>query len=1224
MDDSRFSGDGQKCAGDDAGDDLTVKSDKVKKGLPGWGRILVRTVAWIAGITVILMAVVQITLSPALLTRVINNAARDYIDGNVEFGKVSVSAIKSFPFLNVTLDSVVVTYPSERYAEYENDGQKAFLMKMGESGNADTLASFSKFSVSVDLPALIGGNIHIPNIWLSGPRIFAKSYNDSTANWNIFKTGTQDVEGNPEDSAKAGNGLPKILLERISLDGRPFIVFCSREDTLFAALNLKEMKFRGRFATYSPERNRIGFMVDSLFIGGRYSGDTLAFALQKLRMREQKGDFSLKAKAGAALATRSFGRVFLPVEIDSRVSFLKDTVPSLTVRKLTANIAGLPVDLQADLRFCTDSIRMSGNAAVKDCKVNDILRFWGRNLIPALSDLKTDAVISMEASFDGWYNMDGSMLPEFDIRLRIPESPVSYSSIRMESNLAADIWAKGGGDAPVDAGINDFHMKGRALDISLKGSGADLLGKDPLFDIDGSLNISLDTLKQYIRKSTGMDVSGRLDAMAKGKIRMSQINPYTFADADLAANLRSDRLAVHSGKDSIDLHIDSLKVFLATTDAKYDRAVTDSRRTLALVVNLDSTSVRYKDAFSVTGKSLSLKAQNDAAILDNKDSSSYYPFGGRLDIGKLALTDADSNRVVLVNSANTFRISPSKADKEIPVLSLKSDSRAIGMKYAFNRAGIRDLDIDIVATKSDIRRKRMAKAFVDSLVRRFPDVPRDSLFSHLKSLRGQIKIPDWLSEQDFRKNDLNFKLSGSLAKYFREWDFYGGVKFKKTAVMTPQFPLRTSFDDFDGYITNDEFTLKSFTLKSGRSDLKASGKLSGLRRALLNNGPVSLALSIDSDSLNINQLLGAYSFGKKFSERADSLKTAASTANDREYENMVVVDTLTGNDITETALIVVPANLVADVKIKAGNVLFAKMDMDTLTANMKIKERCVQLTEINASSNVGSLSFDGFYSTRTKRDISAGFSLNLMDITAEKIIEMMPAVDTLMPMLQSFYGNLDCELAATAQIDTTMNIIMPSLNGVLRIKGKDLALVESEDLYKIAKILKFKDIHNIHIDDMSVEGVIGNNKVEIFPFVLTVDRYSMALSGIQGLDQSFRYHISILKSPLLIRFGVDLWGDDFDNMKFRIGRAKYKDANVPVFSSVIDQTRLNLLESIRNIFTKGVDAAVRENESQQAIEGYKEKIDYSNAAETDMESLSPEEEARLESDSEADSAAENQ
>ena len=1187
--------------------------------ISGKGRTLLKVFLWIIGIAAVLMTAVQITLSPAMLTRIVNGIADDYIDGDLDFGKVSVSVVKSFPNLNVTLDSVVLTYPTDRYAGYEDGSQRARLLRMGKAETGDTLAAFRRFSASIDLTSLAAGAIRIPDIELTAPRIFAKSYDDSTANWNIFRTSSgdampdsTDIRDSDADTASLFSSLPKITLERICLDGKPFIVFCSSQDTLSAALRIKEMKFRGRLSTRQMHRNRIGFMADSLFVGGRLGGDTLAFAMQKLRLREQKGHFGLQAKAGAAIATRSFGRIFLPVEIESRVSFVRDSLPGISIHRLTADIAGLPIDVKGDARFRPDSIYIKGNARIDQCRMNDILRFWGRQLIPALSKLKTDATISMNADVDGWYNAGTGSIPAMDVTLNIPESPISHSGIRMDSNIAADIRVKGGGGAPADLIINDFHTKGKALDIALKGSASDLLGDDPLFDIDGGIGISLDTLGQFIRKSTGLAVSGRLSANAKGRIRMSQISPYAFADADLTGFIRSDRLDIHSEKDSIDLSIDSLDIVLATMGNRYDRRVEEGTRMIALSARLDSTSIRYKDAFSVSGSGLSLKAQNDAAILDAGDSSSCYPFGGKLEIGRLSMTDSDSSRIVLRNSTNTFRISPSKADKEIPVLSLKSDSKAIRLRAAFDRASIRDLGINIVATKSDARRKRMARAFVDSLARRFPDVPRDSLFSHLRKMRGTVTLPDWLSEQDFRKNDLNFKLGDSMAKYFREWDFYGDLKFRRASVMTPAFPLRTSLNDFDGYITNNELTLRGFTLRSGRSDIEAAGSLTGLRRALLNNMPVNLDLDIRSRTLNINELLGAYALGQRLGERKDSLAVAADSVDDETYEDMVAVDTLSSDVTPQTALIVVPANLVADISLDASNVTFSKMNMSTMKAHMTVKERCVQLTDIQAVSNVGNLAFDGFYSTRTKSDISAGFSLNLTDITAEKIVEMMPAVDTLMPMLKSFYGKLDCELAATAQIDTSMNILLPSLNGVLRIKGEDLALVESEDLYKIAKILKFKDIHNIKIDDMSVEGIIGDSKVEIFPFVLNIDRYSLAMSGIQSLDQSFRYHISILKSPLLIRFGVDLWGPDFDSMKFRIGRAKYKDANVPVFSSVIDETRLNLLRSIRNIFSKGVDAAIRENEKQEAVEDYKDEIGYRNAAETDMEELSSEESATLE------------
>ena len=112
------------------------------------------------------------------------------------------------------------------------------------------------------------------------------------------------------------------------------------------------------------------------------------------------------------------------------------------------------------------------------------------------------------------------------------------------------------------------------------------------------------------------------------------------------------------------------------------------------------------------------------------------------------------------------------------------------------------------------------------------------------------------------------------------------------------------------------------------------------------------------------------------------------------------------------------------------------------------------------------------------------------------------------------------------------------------------------------------------------------------------------MSGVQNLDMSFRYHVSMIKSPMLFRFGVDLYGNDFNHMKFRLGKAKYKSADVPVFSAEIDRTRFSLSESIRNIFAKGVDNAIAEHQRQNAIEEHKKAIGYVEAIDMEMEQLS--------------------
>ena len=152
---------------------------------------------------------------------------------------------------------------------------------------------------------------------------------------------------------------------------------------------------------------------------------------------------------------------------------------------------------------------------------------------------------------------------------------------------------------------------------------------------------------------------------------------------------------------------------------------------------------------------------------------------------------------------------------------------------------------------------------------------------------------------------------------------------------------------------------------------------------------------------------------------------------------------------------------------------------------------------------------------------------------------------------------------------------------------------------------------------MIVEGIIKDNVLEVFPFVLELDRYTMALSGLHNLDMSYRYHASFIRSPMVFKIGVDMYGPDYDNMKFKIGKPKYKNTKIPVFSAEIDQTIINLSQSIRGIFEKGVEIAVEENSRQEVIAGRKKEIGYVNAVEQKMEDLSDAEMKELEKNADA-------
>ena len=125
----------------------------------------------------------------------------------------------------------------------------------------------------------------------------------------------------------------------------------------------------------------------------------------------------------------------------------------------------------------------------------------------------------------------------------------------------------------------------------------------------------------------------------------------------------------------------------------------------------------------------------------------------------------------------------------------------------------------------------------------------------------------------------------------------------------------------------------------------------------------------------------------------------------------------------------------------------------------------------------------------------------------------------------------------------------------------------------------FKDKNIGEIQDLYVDAVIGDNKVEVYPFVLGVDKYKVALAGTQGFNGSMRYNISILESFLPFRFGIDIYGN-LDKWRISLGRNKYRKGRVPSFTADLDTMQVNLLDVIRNVYDRGVQNAME----QMAVE----------------------------------------
>ena len=1173
---------------------------------------MLKVVLWFIGIWAALLVILQLTLSEKVLTKVVNRYAAEYIDGDISFGSASVSMFKRFPRIFLTLEDFAVTYPADRFDVQEKMGAQGHLMYSGCGETADTLASFQRFSASINVMSLAGGTVRIPHLRLVQPRIFAHTYANGDVNWNIFKTESEDEA---EDTSSFV--MPDIELGRISFSRHPHIVYTDSRDTLFAVIDITRLAFNSEVRANAPisPRNRVGLMVDTMIVAGRIKSDTLALSVQKFYIQENDGALEIDGKGRAMLATNSFGRIPVPIEMSGNLEFPEDTVPAVALKGFKARFADIPLVADADLRMMEGRTGVKARVGIKDCRLNDVFHGFARNIIPELGKVTTDARITMMAECDGDYIHSTGKLPKIHATVQMPESVISHEDLdSLEVRLSLAAAGSTDSRGRINARIDSLKVETKGLAMNVCGDGRDLLGPDPALRVDGSLRAVMDSLVEILPDTLGITATGKITAKIGGEALMSQLSIYNFSRSSLSGSISSDALTFNSLSDTIDVDIKNMDIRIGPEERTSRRDSTRKFRLVGVSAEVKDADISYGEALKVQAKDFFISAKNSVEA-EADTAKKVHPFSGRLKARSLNIKDASSASLIVRESDNSFRIFPKRGQPKVPVLSLNSTNERILLTSGRNRLTLSDADIKARAAMNTVERRQKARAFMDSLANVYPDVPRDSLMAHLRAQRTARDIPEWLKEEDFKEQDLNIKLDETLAGYFRDWDITGSIGVTRGDVITPYFPLRNSLNGFDFNFSNDEVVIDKFSVTSGRSRIGAQGKLTGLRRALLGRRQSVLKLDLDitSDRMDANELFTAYRRGSMYVP-ADS--DTENLTDEELLAELTAVDTSAVTD-SATSLIVVPANLVAELNLNATNLKYTDLVADTITARMVMKERCIQITDTKALTNMGKMSFDAFYATRSKKDIKVGFDLDLDDITADKVIDLMPSIDTIMPLLKSFSGLLDCEIAATADLDTNMNLVMPSINGIIRIGGEDLTISESDMYRDLARKLMFRNKNEGQIKQMNVEGVINNNTLEVFPFILKVDRYMLALSGIQSLDMSYRYHASLIQSPFLIKLGVDVYGDDFDNMKFRVGKAKYRSDNIPVFTSVVNQTKVNLLKSIREIFDKGVDAAINENIRQAAILDHKKSIGYVNAVDVKMEELSASEQKQLEEEAAA-------
>ena len=371
----------------------------------------------------------------------------------------------------------------------------------------------------------------------------------------------------------------------------------------------------------------------------------------------------------------------------------------------------------------------------------------------------------------------------------------------------------------------------------------------------------------------------------------------------------------------------------------------------------------------------------------------------------------------------------------------------------------------------------------------------------------------------------NYELSATKAG--NNWPITGDISFDQLYAYTPTFPLllkmpKTKFSFKPGVISLDHAKIEI-----GNSDIEATGKVYEFGDAFFDDKMLKGDLEVNSQMMDINQFIQALNEGEQPIEKEPEEILA--------QKQEAVSEPVS----TKPRSFVVPKKLDLTLNSRFKKVHYKNFQIDNLIGVIKVKDQKIDLANLQMTTMAAKMTTSAAYVSKKQGSASLDFDFKIFDIDLSKLTKLLPVLDTLIPMVSSFEGKVNTRMKGKTIIDRNLDMNAASIDAIAHVTGTDLVILSGETFEKMAKMLFFKNKEQNTIDTLDFAMIFKDKQIEIFPSMVTVDRYKVAIGGRHNLDLTYDYHVSILKSPMPFKAGIDLKGTEED-MDFKITKAKYK------------------------------------------------------------------------------------
>lgn len=1072
---------------------------KLKKAL----KITGISLGSLIGLVIILVLVVcWIVFSSSGLTKVAEKAIDKYSPARAKIDDVDLTLVGSYPFLGFRLNGLVV-YDDMEASPY------------------DTLAAIDAFTVTVDFKTLYKERkIILTNLFIDG--VYANLFTaaDGSSNLDVFGM-SQEEEEEPEDDESSMDiyaDLQKISIGDINASYKDLA------SGIDAGINGLDINLKG-LLNYDSLDAKAGIKLASVNAAIKNDSMNVGAYLKDVSLNAELSKYNDDVTADVTLDLKETQATMDDIKAD--LNNLKLVLSNVSTTLGSEGMGDLLAAFRitaSDLTYSSEGMMtQTGNIVMKADKATlagdsanvSGFTFDSRDISLQLEDsvgtITKASIAKVLLGLEGALKLD---LSDVATGLTIDINGTEYNQggddpinvITDELSLKADATIKDG-----DIALNtEFNTPSISIEMD-----SDMYVPGWSFGFTLPLETNMDITRFNVKEGANVRIDGQQIAFnANGTLGGQQMvagraRIRTPRDLDIDRLISMIPDAFRDMLEGIDVH------GLVGLDINVKGALADAGPVL------DNATAR-----------ISLR-NLDASVNDSLNAAS----------GKLTLEAAYPSRVAVDRHRQTADVIIKATDLDLSMIDSTNINAAIeDLNLSASVAGL-DEDIDKMNVLVDLSVGKLSgdmdtlaaslgntaitlnMAPADGTIAMKADIGFDQLAatmgSALSATLGATKLQA-MAQYDSTKTEI-----------LNQWNPQLKVLLKDGQVDMLASPIILKTLDFD-------FSLGRFNINECRaeiddSDIQLWGDIYNIGEFMDGTGLLTGELSLESDHMNLNRLMAL-----------------TGDEEDQEAAQEAVQEIEEGQDTISTGPIMIPKGIDLTLYTNLSEVDFNDHTFNNVGGDISIKDGVMIMQELGFSSKAAEMQLTAIYRTPNVQDRFMELDFHLLDIEIDELIDIVPSVDSIMPMLKALSGKAQFHFAAQTYLEpdyVTYGPLYPQMFTLMSnavIEGANLQVLDCEMFDEIKrKLLMSKDAKPV-IDSLDVEIQVLDGKVDVYPTRIKMDRYEAILSGRHNIDAglSCSYNISLVKCPLPIRLGVTISGPleeiaEFPVRHIKVGRAQY-------------------------------------------------------------------------------------